>query len=419
MPFTIQQVGKRLLHRIGVTQFQPQPAGSDLPDVTDSDLDEVAACISGAMQEIHDQQPAVNMEVHAGGVLPGPTNLTLTTITNSQVISAVTTWAAWMAGCTVRITGDDQDNQFVSATRLARPFMGAGASGIAAQVFGDCLTLESNHSRALGPIFLPNQLPLNIADTFEQFLRETGWTDYTNGRTGQALYGPDYLFIRKTISRPRTVYAEGAYDTALAYVPRRLRFAPLPDQAYAVGFRAVVTAPRYTRADLVSALATLTVAGTLSDASLVQSYAYVCDLAGYRYYAGVSTAARAIYFHPVLGKYLLASALTVSSTPAARWESSLVTSPLGSFAPIGGATGTATITTSDTGGGEADPGTVVPLVDDAVESILLPMALQRFTASACFKNETAKPEILRQYKAALDKLHNSRASTGPMQAIWL
>lgn len=407
MSVTVQDVILRILYFKGITQFTPQPAGSELEDCNNSDLDDALFALNGAMQEIHAAQPLVNMEESTGGYLHGPTAVTLTATAGSQVISALTTYAAWMLGCTIRVQGDDQDNEIVSATRLARPFVGNSGAGLSAVVYGDCLTLPSNYSRAIAPVCLPNQLPLPICDSMDEFLRLAGWPAVV-GLDGRATSTPFFYFIRKSIARPLVVLAQGAYDATLSSIPRRLRFAPMPDQAYPVGFRAALTAPRYTRADVVSPLVTLTASGA-GDASANQSYTYLMDVNGYRMFKGVSSAAYAIFFHPGLGEYILCATLTAASTPAAYWSSDLVTSPLGTFTPNGTAVNTVTVTTSDTGGGEADPGTLLPIVDEAVESVLLPIALQRFTGTAGFKNEAAKPEIARQYKTAKDKLSNSRA----------
>jgi hypothetical protein len=49
---------------------------------------------------------------------------------------------------------------------------------------------------------------------------------------------------------------------------------------------------------------------------------------------------------------------------------------------------------------DADPNTAIPLDDDTVRSIFLPIARQRFTACPFFRNDNALPEIKRQYDAA-------------------
>jgi hypothetical protein len=65
----------------------------------------------------------------------------------------------------------------------------------------------------------------------------------------------------------------------------------------------------------------------------------------------------------------------------------------------------------------ADPGTVIPVSNSWVESILLPVALQRFTAHPAFKNESAKAEIGRQYKQALAMLTGASVSKNASRVI--
>lgn len=62
------------------------------------------------------------------------------------------------------------------------------------------------------------------------------------------------------------------------------------------------------------------------------------------------------------------------------------------------------------GGNYADPQTLIPVSNSWVETILLPVALQRFTAHPAFKNESAKAEIGRQYKQALAILTGASVS---------
>jgi hypothetical protein len=49
-----------------------------------------------------------------------------------------------------------------------------------------------------------------------------------------------------------------------------------------------------------------------------------------------------------------------------------------------------------------DPGTVIPLDDATARAVFLPIARQRFTACPFFRNDSALPEIKRQYAAAYE-----------------
>lgn len=409
---TVQQCAMPLLRYIGVTQLTPQPVGSQLENCQPGDLDNSALAITQAIGEIHEVSPIENREVSTGTILYGPASVTLSATANSTTISSFTTYAAWMGnGNTIRIGGDDADNELVSATQLARPYNGATGTGKTATVYGDSFTLPSTYSRAISPLYLPNMLPMPVADSLEEFLQMAGWPMVVSP-DGRGDLTPFFAFIRKSIGRPRVALATGAYDGTLGYVPRRLRFAPLPDQNYTLAYRAAANPPKFTRDDIVSPLNTLTVTGA-GDANANQTYSYACDVNGYRAFIGLTHASYAIYFFPTSGAYILAPAVSLSTNPAAYYQSQAVTSPLGLYTNEGTATGSVAIATTDSGGGAGDPGTIIPIVDSAIELILIPMALQRFADTPSFRNAEARPGIEKQYRAALDKLRNSRVISAP------
>ena len=410
---TVQQAARPLLAAIGVTQLTPQPPGSELETLQPQNLDDAALCLTAAMQEMHQMQPLENMEQASGGFLNAPTPVTLTATQGSAAVSLTSGYDSWMKGCTIRIAGDSQDNQILTATgagpyagTLAVPYSGSSGSGISATVYGDFLALPPSASRAISPVTLPNQLPLVICENYEEFLRLAGYPLITDAG-GCPIPSPFFYFIQKSVSRPRIVYAQGAYDSTMGYVPRGLRFAPMPDVAYPVGFRVAMTAPRWTRDDIVSPLTTLTVTGA-GDSNANQTYTYLCDINGFRAFNGVTHPAYVIFYAPWNSCYTLASALGTTA-PAAYYTANNATSPLGPYNNEGSATGTVNVATSDAGQGAGDPGTVIPIQDSYVESILIPMALQRFTATGSFNKDNSKAEILRQYKIALDALRNARA----------
>jgi hypothetical protein len=409
MAVTVQQAALPLLRYVGINQLTPEPTGSQLETCQPTDLDNAALAITQAIGEIHEVSPIENREVSTGAILYGPTAVTLNVTQGSTTISGLSSYAARMNGATIRIGGDDQDNELASQTQLARPYNGSTGS-VSATIYGDSVTLPSTYSRAIGPLWLPNNYPMPIADSLEEFIRMSGYPMVVSP-DGRGDLSPLFSFIRKSVGRPRVAMAVGAYDGTLEYVMRRLRVAPLPDQNYTLAFRAAVNPPKFTRNDIVSPLATLTVSGS-GDSNANQSYTYLCDINGYRAFSGVTHTAYMIFYAPWSSAYVIASSATaLLSAPASYHQSNAVTSPLGAYTNEGTATGTATVATSDTGGGAGDPGTLIPIVDAAVELILIPMALWRFTSTPSFRNESAKAGIEKQYRVAIDKLKNSRALT--------
>jgi hypothetical protein len=65
-----------------------------------------------------------------------------------------------------------------------------------------------------------------------------------------------------------------------------------------------------------------------------------------------------------------------------------------------------TIGISDLGTDSSDPGTMLPIPGDWVDSILVPYCLQRMTGTPLFRREELIPEIGRQYKEARAKLES-------------
>jgi hypothetical protein len=416
---TVQQIALRMLRYIGVTQFTPQAPGSELESLNPGDLEDVANAITGALQEIAALGPAEAREAPGYAVLHAPANITFTAANGSNVISGVSGWQSWMQGCTVRVSGDDQDNEILSQTRLARAYLG-GTGSVGATVYGDTITLDDTVAKVIAPLWLPNQLPLHPAQNRREFMRLGGYPLITD-TNGLAAGLPFYLYYRKPVSRPWTWFIDAAYDASLGYTQRRIRFSPMPAQAYSVAYTAAMNPPRVTKADIVSPLTTLQASGAAGgDTNANQTYTYAANFAGFRMFAGDTHPAYAIYYNPADNCYVVNNGLVATSLAAANhWASAVVNSPLGTFNTVNSASGTVTITTTDAGNGAADPGTVLPIPNAWVESILLPVALMRFSGCAAFKNTSALPEITRQYKAAVASLRDSRGQESVARARYI
>ena len=306
-PMTVRQMGLRLLHFIGVTQLAAQSSPeSDLENLQPSDLGEVCTAINGGMQELWDLAPSEMRERRMGGVLHGPTQVTLAVTQYSTAISALTTWAAWMAGCTIRISGEDQDNEISNSTTLASPYMGTSGT-VQATVYGDCIQLDGTIGKVVTPVEIPNLIPLTPATSRADFYKYIGAPGVTT-TAGSAM---PYFGFRRIVQRPIAWFVEGYHDPALPYLPRRLRVGPLPDSTYAISYRVSINPPLYSAADI------------------------------------------------------------------------------------------------DNGDHTTDPGTTFPIPNQWVESILLPFALIRYTASPSFKNDAKVQEIGRQYQLAKGILQNA------------
>jgi len=415
---SVQQIALRMLRYIGVTSLLPQPATSELESIGPGDLEDVANAISAAMQEMASIGPLEAKEAPGFAVLNAPTTITLNLTAQNNAMVVASGWQSWMQGCTVRVAGDDQDNEILSQTTLARAYMGSTANGVAATVYGDTITLDDTIGKVAAPLWLPNQLPLWPAKNRDEFLRLGGYPLVTDVN-GMATGLPFYLYYRKPIARPWTWFIDAAYDLSLGYTQRRIRFSPMPDQAYSVAYVAGINPPRVTSADIQTPLQTLTVTGAASDTNFNQNYAYACDIAGLGAYVGQTHNAYAIYYLPSLSTYIISNTISLGSAPAAYLLGAAANSPLSVYTPEGTATDTVTVSSADSGGPFADPGTVLPVPNAWVETILLPIALKRFSGTPAFKNSGALPEIDRQYKLALATLKDSRGQESIVRAKYV
>lgn len=408
---TAQEIGVRLLRDIGVTSLDATSPANQPTPIEDGDTDDVAGVMTAAFQEMWEHMPAEGKQAEGGGWLNAPADVTVTVTLGSKTISALTTYAAWMLGCTIRIAGDDQDNALVSSTQLARPHAGTSGSKTAT-VFGDCILLDETIEHVISPLFLSNFGPLTMANSREEFMRLGQWPLGSFG----SHYGnawPYYLFTRKAVAaHPMSWIVEGAYDSSLDYLPRRIRFSPMPSAALSVGWISAMNPPRITAAML--ATDSMVVTGTLSpDAS--GTYTRQGSYNGYPLYILEGTSDYFLFYHiggTSLG-YIIASVISAAA-PATRFvPATAQTVAAGTYAAVSPSTGTATVKASTSA-----TAVKLPIPNGRVESIYMGICRQRMTGLPQFKNEDAKPEIARQYKAAMDNLQNIRGGSGEMFAAY-
>lgn len=238
---TVRALALRLLRDFGVTSLNPaSPSGQPFP-IEPTDPDDIVGVINSSLQDYSGDAPLESKEQNLGAYLNAPTTVTLSVTNASNVITTFTGYQSWMLGCTIRIAGDPQDNEMTSQTVLARPYTGSTTSSAEATVYGDAVQLDGTVAKVLNPVSLPNQSPLIACTDRWTFMRMSGYPLVVNA-DGTAYGYPFFWFVQKIISRPRFWYLEGAYTAGLAYVPRRIRVAPMPDMAYSMAYKAASAA---------------------------------------------------------------------------------------------------------------------------------------------------------------------------------
>lgn len=401
-------IAKRLLRDFGVTSLDAASPANQVVPIEEGDLDDIALNMTAAFQEIADDSPAEAMQQPGSAFLHAPANLTLTATEGSTTVSAVTTYASWMEGCTIRIDGDDQDNELINSTTLARAYVGTTGSAKAATIYGDAVTLDETVQHVMEPLFLSNQWPVPMANSLEEFMREGGWPMLADLSAG-AMTSPFYLFSRRpTGNRPWIWIQDAYYDPTLNYLKRRLRFSPMPDQKLSAGFTIMRNPIRITTDSIAEDTATVT--GTLSPA-LTGSYTRVGTYNSRAIYRkGAVDSDSWLFWNVTDAKWYLASAqATLFTAPTNRFSlTSSAVSPAGTYTAGGSYTGAPVVTVANT--------VELPITNAWSESIYLPICRQLLTGCPQWKNDSALPEVARAYKVAKFRLINSVGSKGAVFA---
>lgn len=246
-PFTIAR--DKMLPMIGILSFDPAVNATTAGKraVEPFDIAFCADCMTGAAEEIFDEGPASVSEAPDAYQLYPPTGVTLTVTQFSKTISGLTTWAPWMLGCTINISGDQLFNEITSQTTLLRPYAG-GSGAVSGTVYGDAVKLPSNVKQVMDPVRLPTLAPLMGTTNRERFLGYTNPHRYGNRMTtGRQVF---YDLTNKTVGQPAIWMAENMINVATAETTKFLRFNPMPNQAYSATVRVKIKAPTFTAADI-------------------------------------------------------------------------------------------------------------------------------------------------------------------------
>lgn len=250
-PITAQGGALRLLRYFGVTSLDPAtPAAQPFP-IQPTDLDDILDVMNATNQKMFRTTPDEERSQNLGTALRGPTSVHFDVTNRSNAIANFGAYASWMVGCTVRIGGDDQDNELTAQALLARPYMGTTTSQASAIVYNDAFQLDATVGKVMVPVAMPNQVPMTPCTDRMTFMRMAGYPLVCNP-DGTAYGYPWFWFVRKNISRPIAWFLEPAYTVGLNFVPRRIRVAPMPDQDYPLSYKAALNPTRLGILDLVT-----------------------------------------------------------------------------------------------------------------------------------------------------------------------
>jgi hypothetical protein len=289
----------------------------------------VLEAINGAMQEIHSIGPFWFARVSRGYTIEEPVDLTGITINEGDTTFALTVangYAAWMKGCTIRLAGEQMDNEILDwasdVLTLVNPYTGSDTVAETATVWCDAIDLESDVIEVARPVQLVDIRELSPVPGLSS-IRSHSTYNYLH-TWGDYGYFPNQSTTRyrKESGLPYVYYIDGFYDSDAVPI-QRVRVAPMPNEKNALRLRLKLAPPSFAGTDI---------------------------------WANYPTAE--------------------ASTPA-------------------------------------DPGTLIPAPNNFIESLVLPVAKMRMTASPFFRNKDAIPEIKRQYEAALLLMRKNSPQADP------
>lgn len=231
----------------------------DVPSIaaaSTSQVQGVLNAVNGALQELFEEGPSHFKRREWATTVYGPTNVTLNVVNNSTAITFATGWQAWMKGCTIRIDLDNGgtlatntvlDNELVDNTTLLQPYQGAAASGIAAIVYGDAITMDPTISAVMADPRLAGIRQLRAAPNREAF-NKASW--YYEGDYGEALL--QVQSRPRWIGQPHTYWVDTVYSatTGATQPVLRIRLTPLPDGQYVLRWDAEMNPPSLVAANL-------------------------------------------------------------------------------------------------------------------------------------------------------------------------
>jgi len=188
---------------------------------------EILDAINGGLQRLHalalheSKQTAVSLSVTA------PMRITLSV---TDAASSITghAFTADDIGCTLRIDGDNIDNQVIGGTSLLHPYSGASGT-VGATLYHDAVAIPEIYEELVGdPVIL---------------------------ETGRHLTLKRPVLVvrqRRAVTEPTSYWVEANARNQNSSSPSILRLEPIPEKSYRMSIEATMAPARITFADLLS-----------------------------------------------------------------------------------------------------------------------------------------------------------------------
>ena len=236
---TAAQLQSSLLPMLGVEAISDAP-----PQV----LDRIVADLNTTIREIYTEAPDGWLgSTPQAEVLRAPTTASLTATLDSKVISFAG-YASWMAGCTIVIDGDPQQNMLTAdaaaGATLVYPY--SGTTGVHnATVYQDALNLHTSLAMVIPPVMLRDNATYNGGWELTPLGQRDRMADQGGygGRWDGSVHGVyprqfPLLSREKQVTRPYSYDMDQQNKTFNGVTSLRLTLNTLPDQKYWISFKA-------------------------------------------------------------------------------------------------------------------------------------------------------------------------------------
>lgn len=219
-----------LLSLVGIEEVSDAPAALS---------DRILGDINAALREIITNAPSDWLkDSPRSELVRAPTTVTLTVTRDSKSIT-FGSYASWMAGCTLVISGDDQQNQLVNdvgaSVSLRVPYNGPSAT-TTATIYHNAINLGTDVDAVLAPVVLNGLWELTPVAS-PRALAVAQFAEYHN--SGHGLIPKLYPLVDRQIpSNQPLSYFTDSNAPYLGLMGLRLMLSALPGERMTLSYRA-------------------------------------------------------------------------------------------------------------------------------------------------------------------------------------
>jgi hypothetical protein len=228
---TTVQLAQRLLRYLTV---------KDLALLSGDDALHLLDAINSGIQQFYALAPSIYKQTSMSGILRAAQDVTLDVTLGSPIFTGYTA-SYYSKGYTIRIEGDDNDNEIVASNGLLDSYMGETGTR-QATIWGDCLQLNTVIDR------LTSEPKLDTGDVL--------WKDDEYKQWGGFCYPEGWGFRRglrnRKVGRPRRYWIEAVGQSQAGDPAFLLRVDTLPDQDYRVRLDGELAPRKVTFIDLTT-----------------------------------------------------------------------------------------------------------------------------------------------------------------------